>query len=208
MHPCNAGARIQAQNCINRLTNENFMDHLPDWPILITPQMAFGLMLLIGAIGGYLAHLSSWVPSITGFMAVGLLFGPSGIGLLSQETMVESHLHELSQFTPVVLALVLARVLAKMLGVVGTSEFLKQPRRRSISSGLLLLPMAGLAIGLAQTSSTLFPQHAATVTAIVLGAVTVFESIGPPIAAFAFKYAGEVTASDTVEDTLHPQHES
>ena len=411
------------------------MDYLPDWPLIITPSMAFGLMLLIGAIGGYLAHLSSWIPSITGFMAVGVLFGPSGIGLLSQETMVESHilidialalilyrlglsldikliwrtpslllislfesiatfglvfttlhwfgisfvlaalvaaisissspavllhvahevgakgevtessktlvalnnlisffaftavlpallfsngatlttivlqplyqligslllgialayglhtvasrthrapqyklalvigtvmlaiglaqqlklsmllvplvigvvvmtlereavisdiefgsafelffvvlfvfagaglhLQELAQYAPVVLGLVLARVLAKVVGVVATSEFLKQPRRGSISSGLLLIPMAGLAIGLAQTSSTLFPQHAATVTAIVLGAVTVFESIGPPIAAFAFKYAGEVTASDMIEEPLiNPQHES
>ncbi|HAF43811.1 MAG TPA: peptidase, partial [Gallionellaceae bacterium] len=56
---------------------------------------------------------------------------------------------------------------------------------------MLLIPMAGLAIGLVQTSGNLFPQHAPTVTAIVLGAVAIFETIGPPIAAYAFRVAGE-----------------
>ena len=51
--------------------------------------------------------------------------------------------------------------------------------------------MAGLAIGLVQTSSGLFPAQAPTIAAIILGAVTVFETLGPPIAAFAFRFAGE-----------------
>ena len=273
-------------------------------------------MLLIGAIGGYLAHLSSWVPSITGFMAVGLLFGPSGIGLLSQETMVESHI-----LIDIALALILYRlglsldiklilrtpslllislfestatfglvfftlhlcgisyVLAALVAAIAISSsaavlihvahevgakgevtessktlvalnnlisffvftavlpallfssgaslttIILQPLYQLVGSLLLGIALAYglhtiasrthrapqyklalvigtimLAIGLAQTSSTLFPQYAATVTAIVLGAVTVFESIGPPIAAFAFKYAGEVTVNE-FEDT-------
>lgn len=56
--------------------------------------------------------------------------------------------------------------------------------------------MAGLAIGLVQTSSGLFPAQAPTIAAIVLGAVTVFETLGPPIAAFAFRFAGEAGAQD------------
>lgn len=408
------------------------MNYLPDWPITITPFMAFGLMLLMGAMGGYMAHRATWIPSITGFMIVGVLFGPSGIGLLSPETMANSriiidialalilyrlglsldikhiwhsrdlltisalesvvtfcmvflaldlfdiqpviaalvaaisissspavllhvahevkakgevtettktlvalnnlfsflafsavlpamhlaagarlrtvvvqplyqllgslilgvalayalhilslkthrapqyklalvigtlmfatglahelklslllvplvigvvvksleretivsdlefgaafelffvvlfvfagaglHLDELAQYAPVVLMLVLARSLAKVVGVAATSEYLGRPRRGGFSSGLLLIPMAGLAIGLAQTSSNLFPGHSSVVTAIVLGAVTVFETMGPPIAAFAFKFAGEANQQPEDEEAgeSHP----
>ncbi|TCV86769.1 cation:proton antiporter [Sulfurirhabdus autotrophica] len=393
------------------------MDYLPIWPLDITPLMAFGLMLIIGAIGGYAAHHFSWLPSITGFMIVGFICGPSGIGLLSQHTIVESrilidialalilyrlglsldikllwrfpgllftslvesaatfglvayvlhlfgipfllsllvaaitissspavllhvahevgakgvitestktlvalnnlfsfvafsailpalhysagsdqttiimqplysffgslvvgtilafilhivatktheasqyklalvigtimvavalayelklsmlficltigivvksmerekvvsklefgasfelffivlfvfagaglHLHEIIEFAPAVLALVLVRTLAKVIGVTAMSSLLKKPFRTGMSSGLLLLPMAGLAIGLVLTTSSLFPQHASTIAAIVFGAVTVFETIGPPIATLAFRFSGE-----------------
>lgn len=58
------------------------MDFLPTWPLGINTQIAFGLLLFAGAIGGFLAHRLSWMPSITGFMVVGLLIGPSGVNLL------------------------------------------------------------------------------------------------------------------------------
>lgn len=101
------------------------------------------------------------------------------------------HLHELIEFAPVVLVLVLARSFAKVLGSAAMLYLFSEPVRTGMSSGMLLIPMAGLAIGLVQTSDSLFPQYAATVTAIVLGAVTIFETIGPPIAALAFRIAGE-----------------
>ena len=87
----------------------------------------------------------------------------------------------------------LARCLAKSLTVSTASVLLKKSFRTGIASGLLLIPMAGLAIGLAQTASNLFPQHASTIAVIIFGAVTVFETIGPPIAAYAFRVAGEST---------------
>lgn len=101
------------------------------------------------------------------------------------------HLQEVIEYAPVVLALVIARCVAKTMSVVAVTQVLKLPLRSGASTGLLLVPMAGLAIGLVQTSSALFPQHASTIAAIVLGAVTVFETMGPPIAAFAFRLAGE-----------------
>jgi len=64
------------------------MDFLPDWPPAFNTQAAFGLLLFAGVLGGYLAHRISWLPSITGFMAVGLLIGPSGINLLTEEALV------------------------------------------------------------------------------------------------------------------------
>lgn len=103
----------------------------------------------------------------------------------------ELHVQELILFAPAVLALVLVRSLAKVLGVTAFSFVFREPARRGISSGLLLVPMAGLAVGLVLNSSSLFPQHAATITAFIVGAVAVFETFGPPIAAFAFRFAGE-----------------
>lgn len=402
------------------------MEFFPSWPLNITPLVVFGLMLIIGAIGGYTAHRSSWIPSITGFMVVGFICGPSGIGLLGQETingsrilvdialalilyrlglsldirllsrspgllmtsLLESgatfglvfyvlsffdmpaalaallaaitvssspavllhvahevgakgevtetaktlvalnnlfsffafsvilstmlfssgsdwativlqplyglvgslimglvfafalhtaalkvrkapqyklalvigtimaamglaqelklstlfvplvigvviksveretvisdiefgsafelffivlfvfagaglHIHELIEFAPAVFALVFVRSLVKVLGVTAISVGLNKPFQTGLSSGMLLVPMAGLAIGLVLTSSSLFPQHATTIAAIVLGAVTVFETIGPPIAAYAFRLAGEAGKVDAPPD--------
>lgn len=124
-----------------------------------------------------------------------LLFVFAGAGL---------HLNELMQVAPAVLALVLARSLAKTAGVTATAALLRRPLREGLASGLLLLPMAGMAIGLTQTSSALFPQHASMITAIVLGAVTVFETIGPPIAAFAFRFAGESGAKHAPPGEIDP----
>ncbi|MFQ3640616.1 MAG: cation:proton antiporter, partial [Chloracidobacterium sp.] len=50
----------------------------------------FGLLLILGALGGYLAHRFPWLPSITGFMLVGLLFGPSGLTVLDDDNLAKS----------------------------------------------------------------------------------------------------------------------
>lgn len=63
------------------------MSFLPDWPLAFNVQAAFGLLLFAGVLGGYLAHRISWLPSITGFMAVGLLIGPSGLNVLTDEAL-------------------------------------------------------------------------------------------------------------------------
>jgi len=63
------------------------MDFLPDWPLSFNTQSAFGLLLFAGVIGGYLAHRISWLPSVTGFMAAGLLIGPSGLDLLTEDAL-------------------------------------------------------------------------------------------------------------------------
>ncbi len=101
------------------------------------------------------------------------------------------HLHELVEFGSFIFLLVLIRVLAKILSVTATSPLYRLTIREGFSSGLLLVPMAGLAIGLAQTTSKLFPEYANTVSAIVLGSVVLFETIGPPIAKFAFDFCKE-----------------
>ena len=56
---------------------------------------------------------------------------------------------------------------------------------------ILLVPLDPLAIGLVQTTGWLVPALADQVSAIVLAAVAVFETIGPPIAAFALRLSGD-----------------
>jgi hypothetical protein len=85
--------------------------------------------------------------------------------------------------------------LIKFLSVAAIFSIAREPIKKGIAGGLLLLPMAGLAIGLVQESNALFPQHAAVISAIVLGAVTVFETVGPPVASLAFRLAGESGAN-------------
>jgi len=101
------------------------------------------------------------------------------------------HLADLWQFAPVILALVLVRSLLKTLIVALALRWQGVRWPAATASGLLLIPMAGLAIGLTQTSAHIVPEQAGLISAIVLGSVTLFETVGPPIAAWAFRLAGE-----------------
>ncbi|HMN75124.1 MAG TPA: cation:proton antiporter [Burkholderiaceae bacterium] len=101
------------------------------------------------------------------------------------------HIHEVIQYAPVALAFVVARSLAKTASVYGCGRVFEHPHRQSVAVGLLLLPMAGLAIGLVQTTGWLVPELADQVSAIVLAAVALFETIGPPIAAYALRLSGD-----------------
>ena len=106
------------------------------------------------------------------------------------------HIHELVKYAPLAFALVAVRSLAKWGGVFAVGTACGLPQAQARSAGLLLIPMAGLAIGLVNTAENLFPQAAAMVSAIVLAAVAIFETMGPPIAALAFRMAGEVGKYD------------
>lgn len=66
------------------LTLINFLPQ--EWPVMNT-QLVFGLLLAFGTLGGLLAARVRWLPTITGFMALGLIIGPSGLGVLSQEAL-------------------------------------------------------------------------------------------------------------------------
>lgn len=100
-------------------------------------------------------------------------------------------LHLSTLFAPLVLGVVVGRMVAKWLGVGATSLAFGVPLRQSATTGLLLLPMAGLAIGLVNTTVTLFPLHGGVVSSIVLAAVAAMETIGPPIASRALRWSGD-----------------
>ena len=47
--------------------------------------VVFGVLILLGLIGGVMAHKSMLFPRITAFMLVGLVFGPSGLDWVNTE---------------------------------------------------------------------------------------------------------------------------
>lgn len=101
------------------------------------------------------------------------------------------HVEDLLAFWPMALAYTGARSLAKCVSIYLCGRAFGYKHRQSLAAGLLLLPMAGLAIGLVQTTTGLLPEVGAQVAAVVLASVALFETIGPPLAAFAFRYCGE-----------------
>lgn len=90
---------------------------------------------------------------------------------------------------PVLLAVV--RGVAKIIGVVAVSRFTGVAMLQAGSTSLLLLPMAGMAIGLVATTGNLAPDMGAKVATIVFALVAIFETIGPFAAEYAFRISGE-----------------
>ena len=101
------------------------------------------------------------------------------------------HIHELADYWPAVLVFVGARAVSKWMGVAATARIMGATQRQAGSTGLLLWPMAGLAIGLVNTTLSLFPEKGAVVGSIVLASVALLETIGPPIAARALRWSGD-----------------
>lgn len=106
------------------------------------------------------------------------------------------HVAEMLQYAPAALMLVFGRSLAKWLGVGITAGLLGASKRQAATTGLLLIPMAGLAIGLADTTLTLFQMEGAVVSSVVLAAVAILETVGPPISAKALRLSGDELRPD------------
>jgi Kef-type K+ transport system membrane component KefB len=105
------------------------------------------------------------------------------------------HLSDVIRYAPIALALVAVRTVVKMGAVYGIGRSFGTERRSALAGGMLLVPMAGLAIGLVQTTTQLMPELGARISAIVLAAVAVFETMGPPLAAFALRFCGDAGRS-------------
>lgn len=105
------------------------------------------------------------------------------------------HIADVVRYAPIALALVVVRTAVKMGTVYGIGRSFGTERRSALAAGMLLVPMAGLAIGLVQTTTQLMPELGARISAIVLAAVAVFETMGPPLAAFALRFCGDAGRS-------------
>ena len=117
------------------------------------------------------------------------------------------HISDLKEFAGIALAFVAVRTLAKCVSIYGCGRTFGYTRPQSLAVGMLLIPMAGLAIGLVQTTAILLPQLATQVSAVVLGAVAVFETIGPPLTAFALRFTGEAGKALDADDEERGEEE-
>ena len=101
------------------------------------------------------------------------------------------HLKEMLAFAPAALVFVAARSLAKWVGVSATGALVGWSRATNLNAGLILLPMAGMAIGLANTTTTQFPYSGSVVASVVFAAVAILETMGPPMVARALFWSGD-----------------
>jgi Kef-type K+ transport system membrane component KefB len=89
---------------------------------------------------------------------------------------------------------IVARALGKLAGPLMVAWGLRRQRSESrafVGLGVSLLPQAGAAVGLAVLASDSLPVSGQPILAAVLGAVVVFELIGPVGVQWAARYVGE-----------------
>lgn len=87
--------------------------------------------------------------------------------------------------------LIAARFGGKTFGIMLPGKHRALDMRQSFAKSVLLVPMAGMAIGLTKTTQHILPDMAGQIGAIVFAMVAILETIGPALVAWAFRYAGE-----------------
>ncbi|HNS44184.1 MAG TPA: peptidase [Alphaproteobacteria bacterium] len=118
------------------------------------------------------------------------------------------HVKELVDAGWIALLLPLVRGVAKYAVLTtGGRRGLEYSFKQASATGLLLMPMAGMAIGLIQTTSHLIPYIGAQVAVLVFAAVAVLETIGPPIAKYAFRLSGEADGGSNKALVVIPEKE-
>ncbi|WP_303722659.1 cation:proton antiporter [Malonomonas rubra] len=102
------------------------------------------------------------------------------------------HIETLSHIGLLGVAYVLARTAGKLAGSWLGARLGKYGRRERTWIGMTLLAQAGMAIGLAATLATLWPEGGAMIQTVILGSVVIFELIGPLAVRHGLVKAGEV----------------
>ncbi len=92
------------------------------------------------------------------------------------------------------IAYILARAIGKLLGANFGSRFAKLPPEYNGRMGFAILAHAGLAIGLVLSLSRRFPELGSELSTIVLGAILVYEIIGPVSVRHVLLRSGESQA--------------
>ncbi|MDO9555974.1 MAG: cation:proton antiporter [Coriobacteriia bacterium] len=117
-------------------------------------------------------------------------------------TLAGAHLELASIATGGFLALayILARSLGKFIAGFGGSLAAGYDARQSAWFGLGMLPQAGVAVGLALNAAQVFPEIGATVNAVVLAAIVVFEIAGPVLTKRAVSCMLEVERSEEMAE--------
>lgn len=83
------------------------------------------------------------------------------------------------------------RVAGKMAGAFIGAKVMKTSKNVQRYLGPMLIPQAGVAIGLTTLAENLVPEHAAEITAVVLVGTLIYEFLGPVITKLSLEKAGE-----------------
>src|SRR5699024_2062357 len=84
------------------------------------------------------------------------------------------------------------RVIGKIVGAYAGAKLMKAPSEVSKYLGHMLIPQAGVAIGLTRIAEKLIPAHAAEISAVILVGTLVYEFVGPVATKFALQKANEI----------------
>lgn len=103
---------------------------------------------------------------------------------------------ELVQSAEIVFVLVATRFVSKIAGVFAVAKYTRFSQTQTFATSLLLVPMAGMAIGLVSTTTRFVPEIGSNINAIIFAMVAVFETIGPFVATYAFRIAKETGKID------------
>lgn len=96
--------------------------------------------------------------------------------------------------------LVLARCVGKTVGIYGAGQVHGIERDHSAATSMMLIPMAGMAIGLVATTSHFAPHVGTVVATIVFAMVAILETIGPFLVTHALRLCGEAGKLDPNTD--------
>lgn len=86
---------------------------------------------------------------------------------------------------------ILFRVVGKITGAYIGARVMNASKDVQQYLGPMLIPQAGVAIGLTTIAERLVPEHAAEITAVVLVGTLVYELVGPIITKISLEKAGE-----------------
>jgi len=86
---------------------------------------------------------------------------------------------------------ILARSIGKIFGTYIGAQILGMAPAVKKYAGIALIPMAGMAIGLTDTTIRYYPEIGHQLNVVILSAIFVFEAIGPLLTEFAILKAGE-----------------
>lgn len=89
---------------------------------------------------------------------------------------------------------IIFRVVGKITGAYIGARVMNASKDIQKYLGPMLIPQAGVAIGLTSVAEQVVPEHAAEITAVVLVATLIYELIGPVITKISLEKAGETNA--------------
>lgn len=97
----------------------------------------------------------------------------------------------LPQMGMIGIAFILARSVGKIVGTYAGASILGMAPSVKKYCGIALIPMAGMAIGLTDTTIRYYPEIGYQLNVVILSAIFVFETIGPLLTEYSILKAGE-----------------